>query len=109
MQNRKLNLNNLYDVDDVIGHPEYCKGTNNHQDQTSALCSALELCVLEAADNGGITSVDEAEGQQAAHDGLKQVLEDFVAHTIPVVWHTKGISDVLELLQVTVREAEKKK
>lgn len=73
----------------MIGQPEYCEGTDDQQDQTSPLSPALELCVLQAADDRGVTSVDEAEGHQAAHDGLKQVLEDFVANTVPVVWHTK--------------------
>lgn len=86
---QKTNSNYLYDVDDVIGQPEYCKGTDNQQDQTSALSSEVEPCILQAADDRRVTSVDEAEGHQAAHDSLKQVLEDFVANTVPVVWHTK--------------------
>lgn len=92
----------------MIGQPENCKGTDNHQDQTGALCSALELCILQATDDGGITGVDEAEGHQAAHDGLKQVLEDSVADTVPVVHITTRKRDVFTPLQSTVRGAEEK-
>lgn len=78
----------------MIGQPEYCEGTNYHQDQTAALSSAVEPCILQTADNGGVTRVDEGEGHHAAHDGLKQVLEDFVTHAVPVVRLTKVQSDV---------------
>lgn len=101
-----MDSNNLNDVDDVIGQPEDCKGRDNHQDQSSALSSALELCIVQATDDKGVTTADEAERNQAAHDGLKQVLEDSVANTAPVVRITDSKSDVARqgLLQIAVRE-----
>lgn len=48
----------LYDVDDVIGQPEYCEGTDDHQDQAGALSPALELGVFQTADDGAIAGVD---------------------------------------------------
>lgn len=79
----------------MIGQPEYCKGTDDHQDEAAALSSALEPGVLQTADDGGVTGVDEGERHQAAHDGLKQVLEDLVTHAVPVVWDTEAQSDVV--------------
>lgn len=79
----------------MIGQPEYCKGNDDQQDEAAALPSALELGALQAADDGGVTGVDEDERHQAAHRGLKQVLEDPVTHTAPVVWHTKAQSDIV--------------
>lgn len=59
------------------------------------MSSALEPGVLQTADDGGVTGVDEGERHQAAHDGLKQVLEDLVTHAVPVVWDTEAQSDVV--------------
>lgn len=59
------------------------------------MSSALEPGALQTADDGGVTGVDEGERHQAAHDGLKQVLEDLVAHAVPVVWDTEAQSDVV--------------
>lgn len=100
----------LYDVDDVIGQPENRKGADDHQDEAAALSLALELGALQAADDGGVTRVDEGERHQAAHDGLKQVLEDLVTHTAEVVRDTKAQSDVVwqRLLQITVRKGRKR-
>lgn len=81
------NCNHLNDVDDVIGKPENGKGDNDHQDETTALSSALKLGTLQSAYDGGVAGADEREGNQAAHDGLKQVLEDRVTYAPPVVWH----------------------
>lgn len=79
----------------MIGQPEYHKGTDDQQDEAAALCFALELGTLQAADDVGVTGVDEGERHQAAHDGLKQVLEDPVTHAFPVVRYTKAQSDIV--------------
>ena len=73
----------------MIGQPEHCEGADDHQDEAAALRSLLELGALQAADDGGVAGVDEGERHQAAHDGLEQVLEDPVAHAVPVVRHTE--------------------
>ncbi len=86
----QLNQNHLNDVDNVIWQPKYCKGTDDQQDEATAFSSPMEFGALQAADDRGVTGVDEGERHQAAHDGLKQVLEDLVTHTIPVVWDTKA-------------------
>lgn len=98
--------NYLYDVDNVIGQPEYCKGTDDHQDEAAALSFALEPGVFQTADDGRVAGVDEAERHQAAHDGLKQVLEDSVRHAVPVVGGAEVQSDVVGwyLLQAAVQE-----
>ncbi|TNN38871.1 hypothetical protein EYF80_050956 [Liparis tanakae] len=62
----------LDDVDDVIGQPEYGEGADDHHDEAAALPSALELGAVQAAHHAGVAGVDEGEGQQAGHDGLKQ-------------------------------------
>ncbi len=74
----------------MIWQPEYRKGADDEQDEAAALSSALKLGALQAADNRRVAGVDEGERHQAAHDGLKQVLEDLVTHTVPVVWMTKA-------------------
>lgn len=84
----------LYDVDDVIGQPEQGEGTDDEQDEAAALGPALELGALQAADDRGIAGVDECERQQAAHDGLEQVLEDPMAYASPVVWDAEGQRDI---------------
>lgn len=59
------------------------------------MSSALEPGALKAADDRGVTGVDEGERHQAAQDGLKQVLEDLVAHAAPVVLDAEAQSDVV--------------
>lgn len=86
--------NHLYDVDNVIWQPEYCKGRDDHQDEAAALSPVLEPGFFQTTQDSGVADVDECEGNQAAHDGLKQVLEDHVTHTSPVVWDTYHHSDV---------------
>ena len=100
--------NHLYDVDNVIGQPEYSEGTDDQQDQAAAFIPALELGVFQTADDGGVTDVDEGEGHQATHDGLKHILEDFVIYAAPVVWYAEAQSIIAWkcLLQITVRDAE---
>lgn len=95
----------------MIGQPEYRKGADDHQDEAAALAPALELGALQAADNRGVTRVDEGERHQAAHDGLEQVLEDLVTHAAEVVRDTKAQSDVVwqRLLQITARKGGGKK
>lgn len=77
------------------GQPEYCKGADDHQDEAAALSSALEPGTLQAADDWGVTGVDEGERHQAAQDGLEQVLEDLVTHAAPVVLDAEAQSDVV--------------
>lgn len=69
----------------MIGQPEYCKGTDDQQDEAAALPFKVELCALQTADDGGVTGIDEGERHEAAHDSLKQVLEDPVTCAVPVV------------------------
>lgn len=78
----------LYDVDNVIGKPKHCKGADDHEDEATALLPPLETSASQTAEDGGVAGVDERERQQAAHDGLKEVLEDPVSHTSPVVRYT---------------------
>lgn len=59
------------------------------------MSSALEPGALQTADDGGVAGVDEGERHQAAHDGLKQILENLVTHAAPVVLDTEGQSDVV--------------
>lgn len=94
----------------MIGQPEYCKGADDQQDEAAALSSALELGALQAADDAGVTGVDEGERHQAAHGGLKQVLEDLVTHALPVVRDAKGQGDIVRqcLPQIAAREDEEK-
>jgi len=105
-----MSKTHLYDVDDVIRQPEYCKGTDDHQDEAAAFCSALELGTLQTTDDGGVTGADEGERQQEAHDGFKQVLEDPMTLALPVVRHAEAQSDIVweSLLQITYREKEEK-
>lgn len=78
----------------MIGEPERCEGADDHEDEAAALLPALEASAPQAAEDGGVAGVDERERQQAAHDGLKEVLEDPVSHTFPVVWYTHSHSGV---------------
>lgn len=78
----------------MIGQPERCEGADDHEDEAAALFLALEASAPQAAEDGGVAGVDERERQQAAHDGLKEVLEDLVGDTFPVVWYTHGHSGV---------------
>lgn len=78
----------LYNVDNVVGKPKHRKGADDHEDEATALLPPLEASASQTAEDGGVAAVDERERQQAAHDGLKEVLEDLVSHTSPVVWYT---------------------
>lgn len=78
----------------MIGQPEQGKGADDDEDEAAALPPALEPGALQAADDWGVAGVDERERQQAAHDGLEQVLEDLMAHTVPVVWDTEAQRDI---------------
>lgn len=88
----------------MIGQPENREGTDDHQDEAAALRFALELGAPQAADDVAVTGVDEEERHQAAHEGLKQVLEDLVTRTTPMVWNAKAQGDVVRqcLLQIAV-------
>lgn len=92
----------------MIRQPEERKGTDDEQDQTAALSSPLELDAPKAADDGGVTRVDEGERQQAAHDGLEQVLKDLVTHAAPVVRNAEVHGDVAvqEEPPITVEEGK---
>lgn len=79
----------------MIGKPEHRKGADDHQDEAAALSSALEPGALQSADDRGITGADERERHQAAHDGLRQVLEDLVTHAAPVVLDAEAQSDIV--------------
>lgn len=79
----------------MIGQPEYGKGTDDQQDQAAALTSAVELGVSQTTDDGGVTGDDEGQGRQAAHDGLKHVLEYLVTHAAPVVRDAKSQGDIV--------------
>lgn len=95
----------------MIGQPEYRKGADDHQDEAAAFAPALELGSLQAADDGGVTRVDEGERHQAAHGGLEQVLEDLVTHAAEVVRDTKAQSDVVwqRLFQITKKRRRRKR
>lgn len=87
----------------MIGKPKHCKGADDHEDEATALLSPLEASAFQTAEDGGVAGVDERERQQAAQDGLKEVLEDLVSHTSPVVWYTPSQCGV-RFLQITGRE-----
>lgn len=78
----------LYDVHDVIGKPEHSEGADDQEDEATALLPTLEASASETAEDGRVACVDECERQQEAHDSLKEVLEDPVSHTSPVVRST---------------------
>lgn len=90
----------------MVGQPEYGKGADDEQDEATALRPALELCTFETTDHGGVAGVDEGERHQAAHDGLKQILEDTVTRAVPVVRLTKAQGDVFRdhVFNITVKE-----
>lgn len=92
----------------MIGEPEHCEGADDHEDEAAALLPALEASAPQAAEDGGVAGVDEREGQQAAHDGLKEVLEDPVSHTFPVVWYTHSHSGVQLALYCQIAGGEKR-
>lgn len=77
----------------MIGQPEDRKGADDEEDQAGALSFALEHGAAQTADDRGVAHDDEGKGQQAAHDGLKHVLEHPVADAVPVVLGTKSQSD----------------
>lgn len=74
----------------MIGEPEECEGTDDHEDEATALLPALEASASQTAQDGAVAGVDERERHQAAHDALKEVLEGLVGHTLPVVWDAQG-------------------
>lgn len=89
----------------MIGKPEHCKGADDHEDEATALLSSLEAGASQTAEDGGVAGVDERERQQAAHDSLKEVLEDLVSRTSPVVRYTPSQCGVWSF-QITGREKE---
>ena len=79
----------------MIGQPEYGKGTDDQQNQAAALTPALELGISQTTDDGGVTGDNEGQGNQAAHEGLKHILEYLVKRAAPVVRDAKFQRDIV--------------
>lgn len=91
----------------MVGEPKDCKSRDDEQNQATALSFTLEHGTSQAADDRGVAGVDESEGHQASHNGLKNVLENRMSHTPPVVKHTTA-HVVRGTLENTVRELKGK-
>lgn len=84
----------------MVGKPEESEGWDDDEDEKAALYTPVKHGAAQAADDGGVAKHDEGEGDQKTHQGLHQVLEEFMVIAVPVV----GFADIngFVILQVAV-------
>lgn len=93
----------------MVGQPEDGEGGDDEEDEEAALDTPLEHGAAQAADDGAVAGHDEGKGDQEAQQGLHQILEELMVHTVPVVGKTDVNGNVFlqEGLRGSVMKPEK--